>query len=163
MSNEAFSDRRIAIIVLCVCVCVPVALGLRVRLLQSELSSARKVLQSENIASASQELENLSLPQNKAFVVCNRGNNDVEIRNFSVAFWDSTGHLQILNAFNHGWSPYLLHRGEVKRIQLDEWGGIYALYAIDLSQKSGARLYTGTSETETDNCIRLNKPQEFLP
>jgi hypothetical protein len=112
-------------------------------------------LQSENIASASQELENISLPQNKAFVVCNRGNIDVEIRNFSVAYWDSAGRLQVLNAFNHGWSPYLLRRGEVKQVQLAEWPGTYALYAIDLSQNGGARLYTGTSETEDESCIRL--------
>ncbi|MGA1982796.1 MAG: hypothetical protein ABSG84_09980 [Acidobacteriaceae bacterium] len=155
MPNESFSERRIAIIVLCVCVCAPVALGLRVWSLRSELSSTRKLLQSENIASASQELENISLPQNKAFVVCNRGNIDVEIRNFSVAYWDSAGRLQVLNAFNHGWSPYLLRRGEVKQVQLAEWPGTYALYAIDLSQNGGARLYTGTSETEDESCIRL--------
>ena len=156
MSDNSFSDRRIAIVVLCACVCVPVALGFRLWTLQSELVATRKLVVSENIASASQELENLTLPQNKNFVICNKGNEDVEVRNFSVAYWDSAGHLQTMNAINHGWGFYLLHRGDAKAIQLDGWEGNYAFYTIDISKKGGVQLIAGTSETGTDSCIRLN-------
>jgi hypothetical protein len=149
-------DYRLSLLVLCGCVVCCLFLGYRVCRLRAGLSAAKKAALSANIASASQTLDNLSLPQNKAFVLCNHSESDVEVRTFSVAYWDSAGKLRTMNAINNGWISTTLHRGEIKNIQLQGWPGNYAMYAVDFLRQSSARTITGTSDSTAGPCIAIN-------
>jgi hypothetical protein len=156
-TNEAFSERGFAMILFFACIICCAALGYRVDTLRSEVGEMRRQVLSENIGSASQTLDNLSLPQNKAFVLCNQTDSDAEVRTFSVAYWDDAGHLRTLNALNRGWKPFPLPRGATKAVQLEGWPGKYAMYAIEISGKNQVQLYVGTSETSSASCIQFKQ------
>lgn len=149
-------DYRLSLIVLCGCVVCCLFLSYRVYTLRAGLSAAKRAALSANIASASQTLDNLSLPQNKPFALCNRSDSDVEVRTFSVAYWDSAGKLRTMNAIGNGWTSTTLHRGETKNIQLEGWSGNYTIYAVDFLRQNSARTISGTSDSTAGSCIAIN-------
>ena len=156
-TNTVFSDRGFAMILFFACVICCAALGYRVYTLRSEVGEIRKEVLSQNIGSASQTLDDLSLPQNRALTLCNQTDGDAEVRTLAVAYWDDAGRLRTLNALNHGWTPFLLPRGATKGVQLEGWPGKYAMYSIEVSAKNKAQLYVGTSETSSGTCIQINR------
>jgi hypothetical protein len=148
-------DRAVAVGVFTLSAMCLTALTVRFHTLQSQLASSKEQASTADVANASQELDKLSLPQNKTFILCNRSSDNIEIRNFSVAYWDQEEQLQIMNAVQHGWTTYILHGGESKSVQLGDWPGSYAIFAIDTKRNNLPRLLAGDSNRSSNTCIEI--------
>jgi hypothetical protein len=118
-------------------------------------------LLSQNASSASITLDDLSLPQNQPMIVCNQSHSEIEIRTFAVAYWDSDGHLRHVNAAARGWSPLRLGPGDQKQIVLQNWNGLFSLFALDLVKANEPTLMAGSSLDISKGCLVLKDRQGF--